>query len=60
MRKKYHFVLEGYAGGPKLTGDAYTLRGIRKVFKMVNAHKCEVYRRTRRGCSDLAFLIYQK
>lgn len=59
MRKKYHFVLED-AWKVRITGDAYTLRGIRNIFKRLNVCKCEVYRRTRKGCADKAFLIYQK
>lgn len=60
MMKKYHFVLEDSTNKARISGDAYTLRGIRNIFKRVNVNKCEVYRRTRRGCASKAFLIYQK
>lgn len=60
MRKKYHFVLEDSTDKATITGDAYTLRGIRNIFKRLNVNKCEVYRRTRKGCANKAFLIYQK
>lgn len=56
--RKYIFVLENCYTKARLSGHAYTLKGIRHIFKKVsNANKCEVYRG---GYSDTPFVTYQK
>ena len=57
--KKYLFVLENANG--KISGHAYTLSGIRHIFKKVtNASKCSVYKRVFSTYSTVPCVIYQK
>ena len=59
--KKYFFVLENCHTGNQLSGHAYTLAGVRHIFKKVsNANKCRVYRKNGITYSNTAFMTYQK
>ena len=59
--KKYLFVLENCHTGNHLSGHAYTLAGIRHIFKKVtNAKKCDVYKKVGITYSDTPFITYHR
>lgn len=59
--KKYLFVLENKHTGNRISGHAYTLAGVRHIFKKVsNANVCEVYKKVGIGYSNTPFITYQK
>ena len=58
--KKYLFVLEG-ARGDRISGHAYTLAGVKHIFrKVTNAQKCEVYKKLLVGYDNVPFITYQR
>ena len=59
--KKYLFVLENCHTKARISGHAYTLKGIKHIFKKVsNANKCEVYEKVGITYSSTPFVTYQK
>ena len=59
--RKYLFVLENSYTKHRISGHAYTLSGIRHIFKKVtSADKCEVYKKVGIVYSNTPFIIYQK
>lgn len=59
--KKYLFVLENIYTKHRISGHAYTLMGVRHIFKKVtNSDKCEVYKKVGGRYSNTPFITYQK
>lgn len=59
--KKYLFILENEYSKHRIAGHAYTLAGIRHIFKKVtNANRCEVYKKLLVGYDDIPFITYHK
>lgn len=59
--RKYLFVLENSYSKHRISGHAYTLMGVRHIFKKVtNANKCEVYKKVGVAYSSTPFITYQK
>ncbi len=46
--EKYHFILENIRK-ESMSGDAYTLAGVKRIFKKMDAESCDVYKRLRGG-----------
>ncbi len=63
--EKYLFVLANSDGSSKISGHAYTLLGVKHIFKKVtNAYTCNVYKKVPAGklstYSDTPFVTYHK
>lgn len=59
--KKYLFVLANYDGSSKISGHAYTLLGVKHIFKKVtNASSCSVYKKLSGSYSNTPSITYYK
>ena len=59
--KKYFFVLANHDGSSKISGHAYTLLGVKHIFKKVtNASSCNVYKKISNSYSANPFVTYYK
>ena len=59
--KKYYFVLMDYNKSNKISGHAYTLVGVKHIFKKVsNAQTCAVFKKVGISYSNTPFVTYQK
>lgn len=59
--KKYYFILRDFSGDNKISGHAYTLLGVKHIFKKVsNAKTCAVFKKVGICYSTTPFVTYQK